>query len=316
MESGKNPKKKYSATSFKIGVIALTFLIIGYQTALFIHRSAILRIESLRDHPDTVYIAVAPPSPPSPPVPGTGTVSEPLSGTGGGSVKGPAAHADTVRRTAEHSPVVKRVREQSRKAESFSFNPNTAPVEDLLRLGFSEKQAAAIDNYRKKGGKFRRKEDFAKSFVVSDKIYRRLEGFIDIPLTDINRADSAAFDALPGIGPYFAAKMVEYRQKLGGYSHPGQLLDIYNFGEERFKLLKDLICCSPPQPYPLWTLPEDSLRLHPYIAGWAEARGIVRFRENSPPDSLTVEALSRTGVLPEERAAKLARCRIAAPPQD
>ncbi len=311
MESGKNPKKKYSATSFKIGVIALTFLIIGYQTAVFIHRSAILRIESLRDHPDTVYIAAAPPSPPVP-----GTVSEPQSGTGGGSVKAPAAHADTVRRYAQHSPVVKMVREQSRKAESFSFNPNTAPVEDLLRLGFSEKQAAAIDNYRKKGGKFRRKEDFAKSFVVSDKIYRRLEEFIDIPLTDINRADSAAFDALPGIGPYFAAKMVEYRQKLGGYSHPGQLLDIYNFGEERFKLLMDLICCSPPQAYPLWTLPEDSLRLHPYIAGWAEARGIVRFRENSPPDSLTVEALSRSGVLPEDRAAKLARCRIAAPPQD
>ncbi len=311
MESGKNPKKKYSATSFKIGVIALTFLIIGYQTAVFIHRSAILRIESLRDHPDTVYIAAAPPSPSVP-----GTVSEPRPGTGGGSVKAPAAHADTVRRVAEHSPVVKRVREQSRKAESFSFNPNTAPVEDLLRLGFSEKQAAAIDNYRKKGGKFRRKEDFAKSFVVSDKIYRRLEEFIDIPLTDINRADSAAFDALPGIGPYFAAKMVEYRQKLGGYSHPGQLMDIYNFGEERFKLLMDLICCSPPQAYPLWTLPEDSLRLHPYIAGWAEARGIVRFRENSPPDSLTVEALSRSGILPEDRAAKLARCRIAAPPRD
>ncbi len=321
MESGKNPKKKYSATSFKIGVIALTFLIIGYQTAVFIHRSAILRIESLRDHPDTVYIAAAPPqssaggSAPQSPVtasatqPGRKSVSE-------GSTQSPGPPADTVRRYAQHSPVVKMVREQSRKAESFSFNPNTAPVEDLLRLGFSEKQAAAIDNYRKKGGKFRRKEDFAKSFVVSDKIYRRLEEFIDIPLTDINRADSAAFDALPGIGPYFAAKMVEYRQKLGGYSHPGQLLDIYNFGEERFKLLMDLICCSPPQAYPLWTLPEDSLRLHPYIAGWAEARGIVRFRENSPPDSLTVEALSRSGVLPEDRAAKLARCRIAAPPQD
>lgn len=335
----KSPEKKVSGTTFKIGAIALTFLIIGYQAAVFIHRTAILRIESLRDSPDTVYITVAP-----------RTLERPLSGkprnpdvaagediaagagigagadvaadagirAGAGMGGAPAStthkYADTVRRAAAHSPVVNRVRERSRKAESFRFNPNTATVEELVRLGFSDKQAASIDNYRKKGGRFRRKEDFAKSFVVSDEIYRRLESFIDIPLTDINRADSAAFDALPGIGPYFAAKMVEQRRRLCGYSNPEQLLDIYNFGEDRYSKLKDLVCCSPPRPYPLWSLPADSLRLHPYIGGWAEARGIVRFRENSPPDSLSAEALGRAGVLPADRAERLARCLIA-PPQ-
>ena len=323
----KSPEKKVSGTTFKIGAIALTFLIIGYQAAVFIHRTAILRIESLRDSPDTVYITVAP-----------RTLERPLSGKprnpaiaagediaaeagiaagagmGGSPASGPRKYADTVRRAAAHSPVVNRVRERSRKAESFRFNPNTATVEELVRLGFSDKQAASIDNYRKKGGRFRRKEDFAKSFVVSDEIYRRLESFIDIPLTDINRADSAAFDALPGIGPYFAAKMVEQRRRLCGYSNPEQLLDIYNFGEDRYSKLKDLVCCSPPRPYPLWSLPADSLRLHPYIGGWAEARGIVRFRENSPPDSLSAEALGRAGILPADRAERLARCLIA-PPQ-
>ena len=311
----KSPEKKVSGTTFKIGAIALTFLIIGYQAAIFIHRTAILRIESLRDSPDTVYITVAP-----------GTSERPTSGKprntdiaagagiGSSPASGPHKYADTVRRAAAHSPVVNRVRERSRKAESFRFNPNTATVEELVRLGFSDKQAASIDNYRKKGGRFRRKEDFAKSFVVSDKIYRRLESFIDIPLTDINRADSAAFDALLGIGPYFAAKMVEQRRRLCGYSNPEQLLDIYNFGEDRYSKLKDLVCCSPPRPYPLWSLPADSLRLHPYIGGWAEARGIVRFRENSPPDSLSAEALGRAGILPADRAERLARCLIA-PPQ-
>lgn len=311
----KSPEKKVSGTTFKIGAIALTFLIIGYQAAVFIHRTAILRIESLRDNPDTVYITVAPRTPERPQSgkprnPGIATGE----GMGGSPASGPRKYADTVRRTAAHSPVVNRVRERSRKAESFRFNPNTATVEELVRLGFSDKQAASIDNYRKKGGRFRRKEDFARSFVVSDEIYRRLESFIDIPLTDINRADSAAFDALPGIGPYFAAKMVEQRRRLCGYSNPEQLLDIYNFGEDRYSKLKDLVCCSPPRPYPLWSLPADSLRLHPYIGGWAEARGIVRFRENSPPDSLSAEALGRAGVLPADRAEKLARCLIA-PPQ-
>lgn len=329
----KSPEKKVSGTTFKIGAIALTFLIIGYQAAVFIHRTAILRIESLRDSPDTVYITVAPRMPepstsgkPRNPaiaagediVAGAGIAAgEDIAagaGMGGSPASCPHKYADTVRRAVAHSPVVNRVRERSRKAESFRFNPNTATVEELVRLGFSDKQAASIDNYRKKGGRFRRKEDFAKSFVVSDEIYRRLESFIDIPLTDINRADSAAFDALPGIGPYFAAKMVEQRRRLCGYSNPEQLLDIYNFGEDRYSKLKDLVCCSPPRPYPLWSLPADSLRLHPYIGGWAEARGIVRFRENSPPDSLSAETLGRAGVLPADRAERLARCLIA-PPQ-
>lgn len=316
----KSPEKKVSGTTFKIGAIALTFLIIGYQAAVFIHRTAILRIESLRDSPDTVYITVAPRMPepstsgkPRNPAIAAGEDIVAGAGMGGSPASGPRKYADTVRRAAAHSPVVNRVRERSRKAESFRFNPNTATVEELVRLGFSDKQAASIDNYRKKGGRFRRKEDFAKSFVVSDEIYRRLESFIDIPLTDINRADSAAFDALPGIGPYFAAKMVEQRRRLCGYSNPEQLLDIYNFGEDRYSKLKDLVCCSPPRPYPLWSLPADSLRLHPYIGGWAEARGIVRFRENSPPDSLSAEALGRAGVLPADRAERLARCLIASP---
>lgn len=316
----KSPEKRVSGTTFKIGAIALTFLIIGYQAAVFIHRTAILRIESLRDSPDTVYITVAPRMPepstsgkPRNPAIAAGEAIVAGAGMGGSPASGPRKYADTVRRAAAHSPVVNRVRERSRKAESFRFNPNTATVEELVRLGFSDKQAASIDNYRKKGGRFRRKEDFAKSFVVSDEIYRRLESFIDIPLTDINRADSAAFDALPGIGPYFAAKMVEQRRRLCGYSNPEQLLDIYNFGEDRYSKLKDLVCCSPPRPYPLWSLPADSLRLHPYIGGWAEARGIVRFRENSPPDSLSAEALGRAGILPADRAERLARCLIASP---
>lgn len=317
----KSPEKRVSGTTFKIGAIALTFLIIGYQAAVFIHRTAILRIESLRDSPDTVYITVAPRMPepstsgkPRNPAIVAGEDIAAGEDMGGSPASGPRKYADTVRRAAAHSPVVNRVRERSRKAENFRFNPNTATVEELVHLGFSDKQATSIDNYRKKGGRFRRKEDFAKSFVVSDEIYRRLESFIDIPLTDINRADSAAFDALPGIGPYFAAKMVEQRKRLCGYSNPEQLLDIYNFGEDRYSKLKDLVCCSPPRPYPLWSLPADSLRLHPYIGGWAEARGIVRFRENSPPDSLSAEALGRAGVLPADRAERLARCLIA-PPQ-
>lgn len=319
----KRRETRISAT-FKIGAVSLVFLIIGYQTAVFVHRSAILRIEAGRDRPDTVYIVervavdgsfgsgvgYSGSSGSS----GSGGPSGRGSGSGGSAGRsGGYSRRDTIRRNAPHSAPVRAVREATRRVESFRFNPNEVSVEDLMRLGFSEKQAQSIDSYRQKGGRFRRKSDFAKSFVVSDSIFRRLEPYIDIPLTDINHADSAAFDALPGIGPYFAAKMVEYRARLGGYSYPEQLMDIYHFDEEKFNSLKDLISCSPPEPYRLWQLPADSLRLHPYIGGWKQARAIVLLRQNTSADALSVEAIRKAGILGEEACDKLSRCSLAEP---
>ncbi|MBQ3819853.1 MAG: helix-hairpin-helix domain-containing protein, partial [Bacteroidales bacterium] len=213
MEKKKGKDSGPSGTVFKAGGIALAFLIIGYQSALFVHRAAQLRIAAIRDHPDTVYVV------------DPGLASRLLASYPEQAGASPAGAPPTVRRNAPHSAPVRQERARSRRVESFRFNPNTVSLEDLMRLGFSEKQARAIDNYRQKGGRFRRPSDFAKSYVVSDSVFKRLEKYIDIPRTDINRADSAAFDALPGIGPYFAAKMVEYRARLGGYSYPEQLMD-------------------------------------------------------------------------------------------
>ena len=44
------------SASFMTGAVALVFLIIGYQTALFLHKSAMLKILGNRDRPDTVYV--------------------------------------------------------------------------------------------------------------------------------------------------------------------------------------------------------------------------------------------------------------------
>lgn len=128
---------------------------------------------------------------------------------------------------------------------------------------------------------------------------------------DINAADSADFDMLPGIGPYFARKMVEYREQLGGYSFPEQLMDIYRFDEERYDKIKDLISLeSPSTPFPLWTASADSLRLHPYIRTASIARSIVFFRKHNPPEKCNVQELEKAGIISAEIAAKLARCNI------
>ena len=148
--------------------------------------------------------------------------------------------------------------------------------------------------------------------MVADSVFDRLEPYIDIPRIDLNKADSAAFETLPGIGPYFAAKMVSYRASLGGYSHPEQLLEIYHFDREKYDALKDLISCSPPEPYPIWTLSERDLARHPHISR-DEAHSIVLYRTHQPQDQWTLEGMRKAGILSEEHYAKLARCVLAGP---
>ena len=289
----------------------------GYQTALFVHRAAVMKIVADRDAPDTVYVYggsnYAQGSEPKDVGP-----NEIYGELEKDSEKESASGSEVfVRKNAEHHPRAESVRSNvpRRKTESFRFDPNTVSVDDLCRLGFTPKQAQSIDNYRQKGGRFRRKSDFAKSFVVSDSIYRRLEPYIDIPLTDLNTADSSAFDALPGIGGWFAAKIIEHREALKGYSYKEQLMDIQRFDEEKFRALEDLIVLSPEYqtPYKLWSLPADSLSLHPYIGSIETARAIILYRNNSPKESWTVNALEAAGILPSVNAEKLSKCLISKP---
>ena len=323
----KAEESKVSAT-FRVGAIALVFLIIGYQVALFVYKASVSAVVAHRDRPDTVYVvdrALAEEllRGSAPVFPGDGPVAsdavQVASDAGpvilSASEGSPSPSPDVVlRRPARHSATAEAIRQQTapRRYESFPFNPNTATLDDFRRLGFSEKQAQALLNYREKGGRFRRKEDFARSFVVADSVYERLEPFIRIPKVDLNTADSAAFDALPGIGPFYAARMVSYRRELGGYSYPEQLMDIWKFDREKYEGLSDLITVLKPYRYPLWTLPEDSLKLHPYIRSHA-AHGIVLFRQASPVSDWTVDRLVAAGILDPGQGAKLDRCAEKAP---
>ena len=63
----------------------------------------------------------------------------------------------------------------------FVFNPNTITLDSLCMLGLSPRQAQTIINYRSKGGRFRRPEDFSRMYVVSEELFLRLRPFIVIP---------------------------------------------------------------------------------------------------------------------------------------
>lgn len=58
---------------------------------------------------------------------------------------------------------------------------------------------------------------------------------------DLNTADEAALDALPGIGPSTAAAIVEHRAKIGRFRSVDELLDVRGIGEAKLEQLRSLV---------------------------------------------------------------------------
>ncbi len=64
--------------------------------------------------------------------------------------------------------------------ELFTFDPNTVPYDDLLRLGLTGKQAGTLINYRNSGARFRRPEDLARVYGIDSSTAARLGPYIII----------------------------------------------------------------------------------------------------------------------------------------
>jgi DNA uptake protein ComE-like DNA-binding protein len=97
---------------------------------------------------------------------------------------------------------------------------------------------------------------------------------------DLNSADSTELLELPGIGTYFASRIVRFRDKLGGYHHPGQLLEIYHMKPETVERILPRIFCDTTKMRKLDFNQSDwkTLAAHPYLNG-RQAKAVVAYRE-------------------------------------
>ena len=64
---------------------------------------------------------------------------------------------------------------------------------------------------------------------------------------NLNAATVAQLEALPGIGPKMAERIVDYRDKNGGFKKIEELMNIQGIGEKNFLRIKDLITVTPPK---------------------------------------------------------------------
>lgn len=56
---------------------------------------------------------------------------------------------------------------------------------------------------------------------------------------DFNTADSATLQTIPGIGESKANKIIEYREKIGGFSSTEQLLEVSGIGEAILRNIRE-----------------------------------------------------------------------------
>ena len=148
----------------------------------------------------------------------------------------------------------------SRNIELFKFNPNTVTKTELLALGLSPKVISTFINYRSKGGKFFRKEDFKKIYGLSAQDYLRLENYIEINLPQKKFPQDAyeekknpkrifeTFDFDPnsvspenlrrlGFSKRAANNLIKFRAKGGTFRHKKEVSKIYGVDEELYEKL-------------------------------------------------------------------------------
>jgi competence protein ComEA len=58
---------------------------------------------------------------------------------------------------------------------------------------------------------------------------------------NINSATVEQLSALPGVGAKLAARIVEYRQKSGGFKSPQELMNVRGIGEKNFAKLQPFL---------------------------------------------------------------------------
>lgn len=145
----------------------------------------------------------------------------------------------------------------------FEFDPNKLDSIGFITLGIKPFVVKNIISYRKKGGKFSKRDDFSRIYGLSAHDFARLSPYIrieplhttlpqlaehkpdslriakpDTLVVELNTADTTELKLLKGIGSYFARQIINYRNTLGGYYSINQLLEIKNFKPETFERIK------------------------------------------------------------------------------
>ena len=179
-------------------------------------------------------------------------------------------------------------------AKLFLFDPNTISVDSLVLLGFPQNVAKRLINYRSKGGMFYKKNDVMKIYGITDLLMEYIYPFINLPDSaiisvekftkqkiDLNSATIQQLKKVYMVGDVLAARIVKYRDLLGGYVSEDQLEEVFGLEDIALLNMKNETYIRSNFKPRLVRINHDSLEMlqsHPYISDRL-AEDILRFRE-------------------------------------
>jgi competence protein ComEA len=221
------------------------------------------------------------------------------------SKKYPAQFVEDDRRPYDH-PSSYASYDHSLKGELFYFDPNILSEAGWKKLGLRDKTIATILNYRNKGGKFKQAEDIKKIWGLFPDEAERLMPFVRISETEnnspgfhehtaypnrekyeprtynivnINSADTNALIALPGIGEKLSARIINFRNKLGGFYSVEQVGETFGLPDSSFQQIKPYLQLNGElKKININTATLEELKAHPYIR-YHLANAIVEYRK-------------------------------------
>jgi DNA uptake protein ComE-like DNA-binding protein len=205
----------------------------------------------------------------------------------------------------------------------FHFNPNNLPVDDWMKMGLSEKQAKSIKKYESKGGKFKSKADVKKMYAITNQMYQNIEMYIQIPdevkaapsfakseslrtdvkpinrsiTVDINAADSLEFLNVRGIGPAFASRIINYRNRLGGFHSKTQLKEVWGLDSLKYSTLENQIVVNniSLRKINLNNCSFEDIKMFPYLS-YKQMNAIIAYRKQHG-NYKSVEDLNKIAIL-------------------
>ena len=172
------------------------------------------------------------------------------------------------------------VQEQERRSRPFEsgerIDPNLAGDEELDRLpGVGPARALQIVREREERGPFASIDDLARVRGIGSSSVERMRPFLRIDPAvvrraqpaaasavgrsasgaeagpragsgrsdrlDLNRATVEELQAIPGIGPVIAQRIVAYRNENGAFREPGDLMEVAGVGEKTFARIAPLV---------------------------------------------------------------------------
>lgn len=215
--------------------------------------------------------------------------------------------------------------------EYFNFDPNTLSAAGWKKLGLKERTIQTIQNFLSKGGRFKEAADIKKIWGLHPDETERLIPFIKIESAtmekskaefstpsnkypasrktldpiEINLADTAAFSHLPGIGSKLSKRIIDFREKLGGFYSIDQVAETFGLADSVFQKIRPALKISKTgiKQININEATIDDLKLHPYIR-YNLANIIVQFR-NQHGNFISVEGLRKIMMIDEALYSRL-----------